>query len=84
MTGPPENGKGGAADAANPGCFGNCDKDSVNRRRPKFNYRDHAECAELVKSSLHTSVRQVWWNQRRHGARLPAQRGVIVLDGGLQ
>ena len=26
-------------------------------------------------------VRQVWWNQIRLGNRLPAEPGVIVLDG---
>ena len=28
-------------------------------------------------------VRRIWWtHRRRFGVRLPAQRGVIVIDGG--
>jgi hypothetical protein len=27
-------------------------------------------------------VRQVWWNQARLGHRLPAEPGVILIDGG--
>ena len=26
-------------------------------------------------------VRQVWWSQARLGHRLPAERGIIVIDG---
>jgi len=28
-------------------------------------------------------LRQVWWAQWRHGNRLPAERGKIVIDGGI-
>ena len=27
-------------------------------------------------------VRQAWWNQAAEGYRLPAERGVIVINGG--
>ncbi len=29
-----------------------------------------------------TEVRCLWWRQRRQGLRLPAERGVIVIEGG--
>jgi hypothetical protein len=28
-------------------------------------------------------LRAVWWNHWREGTRLPAERGVILIDGGL-
>jgi hypothetical protein len=29
------------------------------------------------------NLRVIWWNQAREGVRLPAERGIILLDGGL-
>ena len=29
-----------------------------------------------------TDLRHMWWRLRRRGVRLPAERGVIVIDGG--
>jgi len=28
------------------------------------------------------ALRTLWWRQWRHGNRLPAERGIILLDGG--
>ena len=34
-------------------------------------------------SATLTEVRRIWWNhRRRYGVRLPAQRGVIMIQGG--
>lgn len=37
----------------------------------------------LLDSATLIQVRRIWWShRRRHGVRLPAERCVIVIDGG--
>jgi hypothetical protein len=31
-----------------------------------------------------TELRAIWWRQLRLGRRLPAERGIILIDGGLR
>ena len=33
-------------------------------------------------SFLLRSLRTLWWSHRRTGGRLPAERGIILIDGG--
>jgi hypothetical protein len=67
----------------------------VKGRRPDGRLEQAAETnpqADLHKNSDAAAFAQVWpclpdlramwWRARRHGARWPAERGVIVLKGG--
>ena len=36
----------------------------------------------LLSDAIARSLRTIWWQQRRHGNTLPAQRGIIVIEGG--
>jgi hypothetical protein len=53
---------------------------TITRRRRLVTYADNPGFAALVQHSL-TATRQVWWNLRREGVDLPAERGVILLFG---
>ena len=37
---------------------------------------------ERLDDQVRAEVRALWWRMRRRGVDLPAERGVIVVDGG--
>ena len=56
--------------------------------RPQH-FRSIGEVVEVMLGSLRTptqaeqrELRRIWWRQRRLGFTFPAQRGVIVIEGG--
>ena len=51
-------------------------------------FGDHAVTREDTPAARHVSnialaeVRRIWWRQAATGHRLPAERGIIIIDGG--
>ncbi len=73
-------GTGGGAELV----FRSVDADpyTASRRPLQASKPDLTVCAPLDEATV-AALRQAWWRLRRHhGVRLPAERGVIVINGG--
>lgn len=44
--------------------------------------RDDQDFTEFLTAPERAQVREVWWRLRRAGVHLPAERGIVTLDGG--
>ncbi len=51
--------------------------------KPDNTFREVPQPFARLDELVCAQVRALWWRQRRDGNRLPAQRGVILIDGGL-
>jgi len=40
-----------------------------------------AECWMRLDEAMLAELRAIWWRARRNGVVLPAQRGIIIVDG---
>ncbi len=50
---------------------------------PRFSHRVASVESRITNRSLTLgNLRIIWWSQWRQGYRLPAERGVIVIEGG--
>ena len=64
-------------------------KGGVFKKNDSENFDDHVVGREdtppfrRLSNIAHAEVRAIWWRQVATGHRLPAERGIIVIDGGM-
>lgn len=56
--------------------------DHLHRRNPIAFTPWSVWCDPNLDNEIRTNLRRLWWQFRREGVRLPAEHGVIMIDGG--